>query len=98
MFRAGDNKLREDRRHTVLPSFFLGLKRPRLSSVLLAVSGLYVFSLGVKLGYEYFHYTVGFHGIYLQVIDFVPGIAIGGALLAYSLYRLSGWCLPRREN
>ena len=94
MLRAGDN-IREGRRHTVLPSLFL--KRPKLVSVLLAISGIYVLSLGVKLGYEYFHYTVGFHGVYLQVIDFVPGIAIGGVLLVYSLYRLKGWCLPRKN-
>lgn len=98
MFRAGDNRTTGGPPPHGSPNLFLRFKRPQLLNVLLAVSGLYVFSLGVKLGYEYFHYTVGFHGVYLQVIDFVPGIAIGGALLAYSLYRLSGWCLPRREN
>jgi hypothetical protein len=53
----------------------------RIRKIVARLTGIYLFSLSVKLGYEYLVYTVNGIGIQLQLVDFIPGMILGGFLL-----------------
>ena len=60
--------------------------------VVFAMAGMWLFSLCAKL--LYFHYTT--NGVvclenFNYALDYVPGIIIGGVVLAHSLVRLRDW-------
>jgi hypothetical protein len=78
--------------------FFTEFKRPRFISVITAVAGAWLFALCLKL--MWLHSATSGRVIlesYNYFIDYIPGVVIGGMVLAYSIYRLRGWCLPREK-